>query len=57
MKKSMYYFLMALGGTSILSGVFLWYKGLDFKGYFYPFFIGVVLIGTSYINHQRKNKK
>lgn len=48
---------MALGGTSILSGVFLWYKGLPFNGYFYPFFIGMLLIGTTYFNHQLKNKK
>lgn len=57
MKKGLYYFLIALGASSIFSGAFLWYKGADFNGYFYPFFIGIVLIGTTYYNHQLKNKK
>lgn len=55
MKRILYYFLMTLGVACILSGVFLFIKGANFNGYFYPLFIGTVLIGTTYFNHQQKN--
>ncbi|WP_157578336.1 hypothetical protein [Polaribacter reichenbachii] len=57
MKKILYYFLIIIGALSILVGVFSLIKGGDFKAYFYSIFIGVVLIGTTYYNHQQKQKK
>lgn len=48
---------MTLGVMSLLVGVFSFLKGGDFNAYFYSIFIGITLIGTTYFNHQQKNKK
>jgi hypothetical protein len=45
---------MAIGASSIFFGIFLFFKGADFNSYFYALFIGVVLVGTTYFNHQQK---
>ena len=56
MKKSMYFFIMAIGASSILSGLLSLYKGAEFNSYFFAIFVGTVLIGTTYFNQQQKNK-
>lgn len=57
MKKFTYYFLITLGILSTLVGVFSFITGGDFNAYFYSIFIGIVLVGTTYYNHNKNNKK
>lgn len=57
MKKVTYYFLMTLSIFSILAGIFSFIKGGDFNAYFYAIFIGITLLGTTYYNHNKREKK
>ncbi|WP_181858152.1 hypothetical protein [Polaribacter sp. WD7] len=56
-QKITYYFLMFLGGLSILVGILSFIKGGDFSAYFFAFFIGIALIGTTHYNKQQKKRK
>jgi len=57
MKKITYYFLIVIGLLSIFVGVFSFLKGGDFSAYFFAFFIGITLLGTTYYNHKQKSNK
>ena len=56
MKRSVYLLLMGIGFLSIISGLYLVFTGAEFAQYFFGIFIGIVLIGVTYINNKQKLK-
>ena len=54
MKRSVYLLLMGIGILSIISGLYLLLTGAEFEQYFSGIFIGIALIGITYINNKQK---
>lgn len=56
MKKATYYLKFLIGALAIIIGIYQMLKGKNLSIYYYSILIGIVLIGTTYFNHQQKNK-
>lgn len=49
--------IMVIGSLSIISGVYLAFKGQPFQEYYFSILIGVSLFGTAYYNNQKVNNE
>jgi len=55
--KSLYRILMILGAITFVTGMLELFSGSEMKDYFFPIFIGITLMGTAYINNNKKQER
>ena len=48
--------LKIIGALSVISGIYMFIAGGQFFDYFFPIFVGVVLLGSAFINERGSNK-
>jgi uncharacterized membrane protein len=57
MSKSVKNLIIIIGSLSILSGLFLVYRGSDFSEYFSGILLGIVLVGSALFYKEETEKK